>query len=143
MFQNGPPLHRLLKLQLRFLPFALATLAILVTTGITLGIISLLRAAAGIAIGVLMGLVLNRVQLLTWSRSARLVTATIDILGVFMLLLFVVLVCLRAFLALNYTSGLMESAVVGMSTMMGVMFMRVRHLRREIRKIIDALAQED
>jgi len=118
-------------------------IAILVITGVTLGLISFLRAAIGLVMGVFMGLVLNRVQLLAWSRSARLITATVDAVGVLMLFLFVTLVVLRAFLALSFTSGLVESAVVGMSTTTGVMFMRLRHLRREIQKIVEALARED
>jgi cobalamin biosynthesis protein CobD/CbiB len=118
-------------------------LAILVITGITLGFISFLRATLGMVMGVMMGLVLNRIQRLTWSRNARLVTATVDAVGILMLFLFVVLVSLRAFLALSFTSGLLESAVVGMSTATGVMFMRLRHLRREVQKIVEALAKED
>lgn len=109
----------------------------LLFTNLTLGRISLLRAAAGLLIGALMGTALNRVQRISWSARAERVIATVDAAGTAMLALFSVLVSLRAFLALRLSTDLFEAAVVGMATTVGVTSVRLRGLRRRVRRAVE------
>ncbi len=83
-------LHRLLSWQLRLLPLSLLGLGLMLVIGLLLGEIALLRAATAVLAGIPLGLILSRVQRVSWSPDAQLLTATIDALGVVMLLLLVV-----------------------------------------------------
>jgi HAMP domain-containing protein len=136
---DDTPLQRLLAVQLRLLPLVVGGLGVLLLANLTLGRISLFRAALGLLIGAVMGAVLNRVQRISWSDQAERVIATVNAAGLLALATFFVLVSLRAFFALRFSTDLYEAAVVGMATAVGVMSMRFRGLRRRIRRALKTL----
>ena len=136
-------LHRLLSWQLRLLPLSLLGLALMLVIGLLLGEIALLRAATAVLAGIPLGLILSRVQRVAWSRDAQLLTATIDALGVVMLLLFWSLLTLRARWLLGVTDSLVEVAAIGMATASGILMTRLWSLRQAIQRALATLADGD
>ncbi len=107
----------------------------LIIFDISIGVIHLLLASGGIALGVLIGILIGRIFKIRWHEEEARVVARLDTIGTIMLICYFIFAFSRHWIFEHFIHGPALSAFI-FCTVSGIMAGRILNMRLNIQKVL-------